>query len=176
MIILMGSVGSGKTEQGRRLEIKIGCPRISSSQLLREEGKWNQHILEGRLVDDSAVIKILEPELIRAEKQFGEYILDGAPRSVGQAEWLVGLIDRKRVNLTAIIVLRVSDEIVIERLAKRGREDDSIEVIKKRLKDYQEITTPVIEYLKSRGIYISEVNGELPPDEVEQAVDELLGI
>ena len=176
MIILMGSVGSGKTEQGSRLQRRLKCPKISTSQLLREQHKWDSHIKEGRLVDDQEVISVLEPVLLQTQRESEEFILDGAPRSLAQAQWLVSLIASKQLRLTAVINLKVSDETVYKRLSKRGREDDRIEVIKKRLTDYHDITNPVLEFFNHSGIKVHEVNGELPQDEVEVQLIKILSL
>lgn len=178
MIIIMGSVGSGKTEQGSRLVNKINCPRISTSQLLREhpEKKWHSHILSGKLVDDEEVIRALQPALEAVNAHSQEVILDGAPRSIPQAEWLRGEIAAGRIKLTAIFNLVVSDEVVLHRLMSRGREDDQRQVIMKRLKDYHEITQPVLDYLSGNGIKIHHIDGEKDPDSVEMQIDKILGI
>lgn len=178
MIIIMGSVGSGKTEQGIRLVKKTGCPRISTSQLLREHpsARWHEHIKTGQLVDDQDVIGVLEPELRKIEADKKEFILDGAPRSIPQAEWLAGEIRSGRIKLTGVINLVVSDKAVLNRLMHRGREDDQEAIILKRLKDYHDITQPVIAYLEKNGIKVHQINGENDPDTVEEEVAKILNI
>lgn len=178
MIIIMGSVGSGKTEQGTRLVNRLGCPRISTSQLLRDHPhrKWHDHILTGKLVDDEDMINILKPELARIKADKQEFILDGAPRSIPQAEWIISEIVKKHIKLTAVINLVVADDIVAKRLIRRGREDDQEPVILKRLKDYHDITQPVLKYLEDSGIKIHQVNGESHPDTVEKEINKILDI
>lgn len=178
MIIIMGSVGSGKTEQGTRLVKKLNCPRLSTSQLLRDfpGKKWHNHILSGNLVDDEEVINILKPEIEALGADKNEFILDGAPRSIPQAEWLSGEIKASRIMLTAVINLAVSDKVVLRRLINRGREDDSEQVILKRLQDYHEITQPVINYLEENDIKVHYVNGENGPDIVEKDIGAILAI
>lgn len=178
MIIIMGSVGSGKTEQGTRLMNKLGCPRISTSQLLRDhpDHKWHGHILAGKLVNDQDMINILKPELKRIQADKREFILDGAPRSIPQAEWMVSEIKIGQVKLTAVINLVVADDIVVKRLIMRGREDDQEAVILKRLKDYHDITQPVLNYMEGNGIKIQHINGENDPDTVEKEIDKIPGI
>lgn len=178
MIIIMGSVGSGKTEQGTRLVNKLGCPRISTSQILRDhpEQKWHEHIRAGKLVNDQDMITILKPEFARIKANEREFILDGAPRSIPQAEWVVSAIKNKQIKLTAVINLMVGDDIVVKRLMKRGREDDQEAIILKRLKDYHDITQPVFKYLEDSGITVHHINGESPPDRVEKEIDKILGI
>jgi adenylate kinase len=178
VIIIMGSVGSGKTEQGTRLMKKFDCPRLSTSQLLRDhpDHKWHEHILAGKLVNDQDMINILQPELDRLEADKREFILDGAPRSIPQAQWMVREIKDKHIKLTAVINLVVGDDIVVKRLRMRGREDDQESIILKRLKDYHDITQPVLKYLEDSGIKVHDINGENDPETVEMEIDKILGI
>lgn len=178
MIIIMGSVGSGKTEQGSRLVKKLNCPRISTSQLLREhpERKWHSHIREGRLVNDEDIIDILNRAFTDLGADSTEFILDGAPRSIPQAEWLTEEIKAGRVLLTAVINLKVSDDVVLKRLMDRGREDDQEPVILNRLRDYHAITQPVLKYLTDNEIKVHHIDGENNPDQVEKDINKVLGV
>ncbi len=172
MIILFGVVGSGKSEQANRLEQKLACPHITVSLLLhqRQNRQWEELIKEGRLVPDDGVISVLETELAKIDAARYEFILDGAPRSTGQAEWLVKKIKSGSVKLTAIIHLKVSKETTMIRLLKRGREDDKKEIIAERFKQYEAITTPVLDYLRAQGLKINEVDGEWSADVVERQI------
>lgn len=174
MIIIMGSVGSGKSEQTARLAARLFIPRISTSNLLRREltPEREAKMRAGDLVDDQDVIEILEPVL---EQLKTDFILDGFPRSVPQAEWLVNKIKSGEVKLRAIIKLNVSDDVVLERMLARGRYDDEKEIIIHRLETYKEITTPVVDYLRSQHIEVNEVDGETTPDAVEAAIKKVLG-
>lgn len=178
MIIIMGSIGSGKTEQGTRLMNKLGCPRLSTSQLLRDHPSkmWHGHIMSGKLVDDEVIIDILKPAFTALQADKNEFILDGAPRSIPQAEWITNEIRAARTTLTAVINLAVSDSVVLGRLKNRRREDDRESVILKRLKDYHDITQPVLKYLEEYGIKVHHINGEEDPDAVEKEIDKILGI
>src|SRR5258708_1934894 len=131
MIILFGAIGSGKTEQGERLAKRLNCPRVSTSQLLRREAdpKHLQQIAEGNLVSDQDILDLLGPELGKIGADKNEFILDGSPRSIPQAEWLVDQIKSGQVKFTAIIYLKVPVDMVIERLMKRGRADDKEGII-----------------------------------------------
>lgn len=172
MIIIMGAIGSGKSEQAIRLAKKLGCPRISTSQLLRDNltPEREAKMRAGELVNDQEVMELLDVELQKIGAGKTECVLDGAPRSLVQAEWLKRKFDAGEVKLTAIIKLNVSKQSVLERLQKRSREDDKEEIILKRLADYEAITTPVIDYFRQNNIEVTEVNGELSLDEVEQEI------
>lgn len=173
MIIIMGPVGSGKSEQTARLTKKLNCPRISTSQLLREhltpEREAKMHA--GELIADPEIIELLEPELRRVGADTREFILDGAPRSVIQAQWLRGKVINGEIKLTAVIRLKVPEEVAIKRLLERGRPDDNAAIIRRRLDAYHRITEPVVTYFESNGIKVHEINGEREPDEVESQIE-----
>ena len=175
MIIIMGSVGSGKSEQTNRLSARLNLPHISISNLLRlyltpeREAK----MLAGDLVDDEDVIEILEPVLknIPAGQDF---ILDGFPRTVPQAEWLASKFKSGEVKLKAIIKLDVSDQTVLTRMLSRGRADDQKEVILHRLETYHKMTKPVVDYFRSKDIAVHDIDGEQTPDTVEVQIKKVL--
>lgn len=175
MIIIMGSVGSGKSEQTNRLAARLRLPRISTSNLLRINltPEREAKMMAGDLVDDQEVIEILNPVLRRLSAN-QDFILDGFPRSVPQAEWLTQQIKEKRVKLKAIIKLNVADDVVLKRMLNRGRADDQEEVIKHRLEAYHQTTTPVVEYFRSQGIVVHEIDGEQTPDGVEAQIKKVL--
>lgn len=175
MIILFGVVGSGKSEQAKLLVAKLNCPHISTSRLLKDNSnqEWDKLMMAGKLVPDEDIYSVLGPELEKIKDR--EFILDGAPRSVAQAEWLSNKIKAGDLNLTAIIHLKASKDVVMKRLLARGREDDNEAVIANRLSEYEQVTTPVLDYLKEQGYKISEVDGDKSLEEVEQQIWQVLG-
>ena len=172
MIILFGVVGSGKSEQAKRLVARINCPYISTSRLIREkrDPQWEAIMMMGKLLSDQEIISLIEPELNKIDAQHKEFILDGAPRSITQAQWLLKLVEAGKLKLTSIIYLKVSKEITVQRLLKRGREDDKEEIISERFRQYEEVTTPVLDYLRQHGFEVNEVDGSLSIDEVEEQI------
>lgn len=175
MIIIMGSVGSGKSEQTNRLSARLNLPRISTSNLLRLylTPERESKMLAGDLVDDAEVIEIIEPVIKRIPAN-QDFILDGFPRTIPQARWLTDKIKNNEVKLRAIIKLNVSDKTVLDRMLRRGRADDQEQVILHRLRTYHSITTPVVKYLRSTGIVVHEVDGEQAPDNVEAQIKHVL--
>ena len=176
MIILFGVVGSGKSEQAKRLISRLSCPYISTSLLIRQQRnpRWEAVMMMGKLLSDQEIISLIEPELNKIDAQHKEFILDGAPRSITQAQWLLNKVETGKLKLTAIIYLKVSKEITVQRLLKRGRDDDKEEIISERFRQYEEITTPVLYYLRKHGLQIHEVDGSLSIDEVEKQIWEVL--
>src|SRR5215469_6008662 len=90
MIILMGVAGAGKSMQGKLLADEHGYAWISTGEILRVlvTGQRRQEMLEGKLLSDEEMIKILDKvlELIDTTREF---VLDGFPRTVVQADWLI---------------------------------------------------------------------------------------
>jgi adenylate kinase len=172
MIILFGVVGSGKSEQAKRLVEKIHCPYISTSRLIRERSnpEWENLMSAGHLLPDDAIFSLLEPVLEKIDARHQEFILDGAPRSVGQAQWVVQKLKSGQLTSTAIFHLQVSKETTMERLLQRGREDDKVDIIAERFNQYENVTQPVLDYLRSSGIQIDEIDGEWSADVVERQI------
>lgn len=176
MIILFGAIGSGKTEQGQRLARRLRCPWISTSRLLRAHSDplHLQQIAQGSLVGDQDVLDILDPELKKAGADKNELILDGAPRSTGQAQWLIDKIKAGEIKFTAIIYLKVPEQMVVERLIKRGRADDKPDIIHHRLGEYTLVTRPVLKYLEQAGYHVDVVDGSPLPEQVERNIKIIL--
>jgi adenylate kinase len=176
MIILFGVVGSGKSEQAKRLVEKLHCPYISTSRLIREKQnpEWENMVAAGTLLPDADVLGLLEPVLDKLDAAHAEMILDGAPRSVGQAQWLINKIKAGQVKYTATFHLQVSQETTMQRLLARGREDDKVDIIAERFSQYENITRPVLDYLRQSGVTVYEIDGEWSTDVVERQVWKIL--
>lgn len=172
MIIIMGSVGSGKTEQASRLANYLKCPHISTSRLLRDNltPEQKSKMRDGALISDQEVLQLLDKQLKKVDAAFKQCILDGSPRSVTQAKWLVDKLNANQIKLDLVVKLNVSAEVAIDRLQKRARDDDKNEVILRRLATWTTVTAPAIAYLRKHGVKVYEVNGELNPEEVEQEI------
>ncbi len=178
MIVLVGSVGSGKTEQGRRLAKYLNCPWLSTSQLLRDKPSQPRHqqMATGELVADQAIIEVLEAEFKKIGAERNEFVLDGAPRSLAQSQWLLAKIKAGEVKFTAIVCLNVSKEEIFQRLADRQRTDDQKQVVLRRLEEYQTLTEPALAYLTQHGLKITEIDGNSPIEIVERRIHKALGI
>lgn len=178
MIIFAGPIGSGKSEQGQRLAKRLGCAWVSSGQLLRDQADQKQtKVMEkGSLVGDDYILSLLEAKFNELDAAHKEFILDGTPRTLAQAQWLIKKINDKELKFTAIILLRVSKAVIIKRLDGRGRNDDKLKVIDERLKEYSQNTVAAIKYLKMEGLRLDEVDGEKTPEEVEKQIASLLNL
>ena len=92
-------------------------------------------------------------------------IIDGFPRTVPQAEALDKWLAERQSPLEIVLELYVPFEELQRRLAGRGRDDDSQEVVKKRLKAYDDLTRPLLDYYQGRG-KLHRIDGLGTPDEV----------
>ena len=120
-LVFLGPPGSGKGTQAVMLAEKLGVPHISTGDLLRDYVKKDSPLAKqlrdimgsGKLVDDDFLEKMLEERLKDPDCERG-YILDGTPRDLHQAEMLERIAD-----ISAAILIEVSDEEVVKRLSNR---------------------------------------------------------
>ncbi len=161
MIIFMGVAGSGKSAQGRLLADRLGYPWLSTGEFLRMliAGERRRDMLEGKLLGDTEIISLVQ-KIFRIVDTEHEFVMDGFPRTVAQADWLLSQRRHGQLDITAVIHLRASEEVVLDRLLQRGRQDDQAEAIKERFNEYQQATQPIIEDLDKHGVPVFEINGE----------------
>jgi adenylate kinase len=210
-LILLGPPGSGKGTQGERLQEDFRLPYYATGDILRaavKEGtdigkQAKEYMDRGDLVPDEVIIGVIA-ERIQEEDAADGFILDGFPRTVPQAEALDSKMTELHREMTAAILIDVSEEEVVRRLSGRRtceaeghvfhvdfnppekdglcdidgstlivRDDDKPEVVKNRLAQYREKTEPLIDYYEDHGI-LQRVEGEHPPDEVEERIHALL--
>lgn len=160
MIIFMGVAGSGKSAQGRLLADRLGYPWLSTGEFLRMliAGERRKEMLDGKLLDDTEIIALVQ-KIFRIVDTEHEFVMDGFPRTLAQADWLLSQRRHGQLNITAVIHLQASEEVVLERLLQRGRQDDQAESIKERFSEYEMATRPIIDDFKKNGVPVFLIDG-----------------
>jgi adenylate kinase len=171
-LVFFGAPGAGKGTQADRFARRYNIPKISTGEMLRRASDERTElgalvcatIHRGELVDDELMIDLVRARLEEPDVVNG-FVLDGFPRTVIQARALEALVPH-----TLVIALDVSADNLLRRLSTRGRADDTIDVIRERLRIYASNTKPVLDYYRSRGI-IAVVNGNRGEDAVSDAIE-----
>lgn len=183
-IAIFGAPGCGKGTQSELIVEKYQLCHISTGNVLREEiekqtesGKRaEEYIQKGHLVPDNLMIKMLAGILDSNPNEKG-FIFDGFPRTMAQGEALNHLLRDKNGSIIAVLNLDVEEEILIERLLKRGeaqgRCDDTPETIRKRLEVYKNQTEPLVAYYKKQGKLFT-VKGNKSVEDVFENIREIL--
>lgn len=160
MIIFFGPAGAGKSVQGQLLSARHGWRWLSAGQLLRDSR--DPQLLEimstGALVPSETTNRLLG-EAIARSADMDHLIVDGYPREMAQAEWLMENKDAHGRDVALVVVLEVPKSELLKRLAIRGRADDQPEVIDERLRIYRSEIYPILTYLTDKGVNIAHVNG-----------------
>jgi adenylate kinase len=197
-LVMIGPPGAGKGTQAEHIARARGIPKISTGDILREAvqndteiGRRTHAIMSrGELVSDDVMIGIVRDRLGRADAA-GGFVLDGFPRTVGQASALDEIVAGRGPLVVIEIVVpeaelvhRLAIRLVCEvcgtnadiRSARTGtcqrcggklvqRSDDNEAVIRERLKVYERQTRPLVEYYQTSPTFRS-VNGAQAPDRV----------
>lgn len=202
-LIFLGPPGAGKGTTAVDLKERLAIPHISTGDLFRahikgktELGLQVSKIIEaGDLVPDEITIEMVKLRLAEADAQEG-YILDGFPRTTGQAEALEGF-----ATIDRVINLVIADEEIVKRLSGRRvckscgyghhvefmppkeegvcdkcsgelytRKDDQIDAITNRLEVYKKSTQPLIDFYKEKGL-LTDFDSSKKPGEVTNDVE-----
>lgn len=171
MILLMGIAGSGKGTQGKMLSDLRGFHLISMGDVVRMYATPTQRkrMLAGGLLNDDEIISLVDQVLISLPEG-EEIILDGFPRTIPQAEWLLGQADTGRFELQQAFHLQASREAVKQRLLNRARVDDTEAAIEKRFDEYQRSTEPLLKWLEEHGVEVVNINAERPVEIINQDI------
>src|SRR5262245_58694446 len=138
----------------------------------------------GELVPDDVVVAIVADRIAQPDAKNG-FILDGFPRTVPQAEALDRMLHDKKLDLDAVIELKVEEGILLKRIEKRINEmaargepvraDDTPEALHKRLEAYRAQTAPLIAFYAGKGA-LQTVDGMAEVADVARAIDGVLGL
>ena len=207
-LIMLGAPGAGKGTQAAILNQKLGIPTISTGNILRaaiKDGtptglKAKEYMDHGQLVPDDVIIGIIN-ERLQAEDCKKGYILDGVPRTIGQAEAL----EKAGIHFDAVINLEISDEEILQRMSGRRvcekcgasyhvvaippkvegvcdvcggplvqRADDAPDTVRARLEVYHRETEPLKEFYAERG-NLKEIFNQPTVEETTEKILAALG-
>ena len=192
IIVLFGKPGAGKGTQAPLLAKQLGIPTLATGDVLRaarragtELGRQAQSYMDrGELVPDSVILGILREELTQPQYSKG-VILDGAVRTVPQAQGLGTMLATLGRRVDAVVALDIDNEEIVRRLSERTicencqtpytgrpvgsicdkcggvlvrRKDDDPEAIRTRLRVYDAETAPVLDWYKQSGDKVAVVN------------------
>jgi adenylate kinase len=161
-LIILGPPGSGKGTQARILAERLGLAHLSVGALLRAEiaagtdlgNRIVDQVESGDLVADEDVVRVLRKPLDAAETETG-WILDGAPRTVTQAQLLAPIVEHDSAK---VIALDVPEGELRQRLLARAeqqdRADDTPEVVDHRLAVWATEGAPLLDWYGERGMLV----------------------
>jgi adenylate kinase len=210
-LILLGPPGAGKGTQGARLRDDLGLPYLATGDLLREHRARETplgvqaagYMAAGQLVPDELVIALLLGEI--SERGERGFLLDGFPRTPGQADALGAALLSDSRELSAAVLVDVPDDALLERTTGRRqcpdghlyhvvfdrparagvcdvdgkvlvqRDDDHAEIVRERLRVYHDCTAPLVDYYRACGLLL-RVDGLRPPDAVYASLREALAV
>ncbi len=176
MILFFGPAGAGKSVQGQILAARFGWRWLSAGQLLRDthDPELIAEMQTGKLLDHDKVNAIIGDALKRAAN-IDSVILDGFPRAVEQAKWLVENQPTHGRSISLVVVLEVPRDELLKRLALRGRPDDQPATIDERLQIYRQEIYPLLTYMTEQNVPIVHIDGEGTVGVVhDRIVDELV--
>ena len=125
-IVLLGPPGGGKGTQAKILVEERGMVQLSTGDMLRaaktsgtEMGNKVAAVMDaGELVTDGIVIDLIAEQLDK--NSGGEFIFDGFPRTLAQADALDALLTSKGTNLDHVIEMQVNDKALVNRITSRS--------------------------------------------------------
>ena len=190
-MIFIGPPGAGKGTQAARLVERYNIPHISTGDMFRAAvkagtalgKKAQEYMSAGQLVPDEVTIGLVRERLIQSDCSDG-FMLDGFPRTRPQAEALETALEASHIQLDAVLVLEVADELIVSRIVGRRsdpetgeiyhlqfkpppadivsrlvhRKDDTEEACRSRLAAYHAQTAPIIPFYDDRNL-VRRVDG-----------------
>jgi len=183
-LLIVGPPGAGKGTQAVLLSRAYGIPAISTGDIFRRNiaegtplGVQVKAIVDsGAYVPDSLTNELVKDRISQPDAVSG-FLLDGYPRTVDQVAYLEQILADNDHELDAVIQLRADTDEVVARLHKRaeleGRADDTVDVIRERMRVYDEQTAPLIDVFAAQGLLVA-VDGLGAVDEVTARIIESL--
>lgn len=207
-LIFLGPPGAGKGTQSAAIVEALGVPQISTGDIIRAAirsgsplgNEVRQYADAGKLVPDELVNRLVEERLALSDCVPG-FLLDGYPRTVGQAEALDRILARMNRGLDHVLLLDVPDEVLLGRVTGRRsdpetgrvyhvtfdpppadvaarliqRKDDTAAVFGQRIEEYRDKTAPLIPYYERSGL-LRRIDGQGGKDEIRTRIFAALGV
>jgi len=179
-LIIFGPPGSGKGTHSIKLVEKYKLRHISTGDIFRSEIgnkttlgiRAKSFMDKGELVPDEVVLDMLFSVMDRYSDAKG-FVFDGFPRTIVQAEKFDEMLALRKMPVSLVISLDVSEDEIINRLVKRGiesgRTDDTEEIIRQRLNVYDKQTKPLLNYYKKKKL-LQSVHGIGRIDEIFEKI------
>lgn len=148
--------------QGQMLAVRQGWKWLSTGEMLRqsEDPEMVALLKTGELVADDVIYQVFEESVQQAmEKQYPNIIVDGFPRTKEQADWLENYLRDHNQKIDLVVVLEVPESEIMERLEKRGRMEDTPEVIARRMMIYRQKMYPVLGSFAEDDVKIVHLDG-----------------
>ena len=175
MILLFGPTGAGKSMQGQMLAVRQGWKWLSTGEMLRQSTDPDviATLQAGDLVSDELTYSVFESAIKDArDKEFGNIIIDGFPRTKEQAAWLDDYMVKMGEKIDIVIALEVPESEITRRLEKRHRMEDTPETIAKRMAIYRQKMYPVLGTFAEAGVKIVHLDGTGTAGEVHDRIYE----
>lgn len=188
-IIFYGPEGSGKGTQAKLLSQTLRLSLITFGDLVRASAKRDRGyigqacrraLLEGKYISDKDAFLLWGRRLNTHDAKKG-WVIDGFPRSIGQAKFLVRKLKQYGYKLDYVIYLSISNEEAVKRLSNRGRKlfsgstinHDDPRRVRERLKIYRNKEKQLLEFFKNLGMLI-KIDGERTVEEIQKDIVEKL--
>ncbi len=182
IIFLVGRPGSGKGTQLHFLTQKTGFEVVRTGEMLRSKAKEEdllgrevkRALDSGLLIPTPIIFSLWMPSILEFHEGGSKGIIfDGNPRKLYEAHLLEELFLMLSWGEPTLLYVDISEEESCKRLEKRGRDDDTEEYIKERLRWFKEEVLPVVDYYRNKGRII-EIDGEKSIEEVNQEIEKKL--
>ena len=185
ILIFFGPPGAGKGTQARLIANNFNIPHLSTGDILRDKllqkdglSTKLKHIMDkGQLVSDDILNEIVSNRISNHDCLRG-FILDGYPRTMGQALFLNTIINSKNLKIDKIIDINIDERIIAKRIftrfKKENRQDDTEDVINTRISRYLSETKPLSVFFKTKypSDYLA-INGN---QEIEKVTADIIKI